>query len=201
MTTVAGCKESAATDPDFSIGAGTKSITYYVGGIAAEDEIAVDIADTSGSITGLIGADFSKVVVASDTAMTSTQVTAIGFATTAYLGSFSVTSTTGTTTGATYALTAEGTGAAAQTTTVIASTATTASLQSPVASAGTLRAAPGATHSFVFRCVDDLGGRKANVTVTTTLTGRNAGLFTMPTAVTNASGEATITYRCFYINN
>jgi hypothetical protein len=194
VTTVAGCKESATSDPAFSIGAGTKSITYYVGGIAEEDVIAIEVADTSGLISGLIGADFSKVATASDTVMTATQVTAIGFAITAYLASFSITSASGNVVGGSYNLTAEGTGAAAQTTTVIASTATTASLQSPIASAGTLRVAPGATNSFVFRCVDDLGGRKANVTVTTTLTGRNAGLFTMPTAVTNASGEATIAY-------
>jgi hypothetical protein len=192
VTTTSGCLESAATDPSFSIGAGTKSVTYYVGGIAAEDEIAIDVTDTAGLVTGLIGADFSKVATASDTVMTTAQVTAIGFAITAYLASFSVTSTSGSVIGGAYSVTAETN--AAQVATVVATTALTATLQSPIASAGTLRVAPGATNTFVFRCVDDLGGRKANVSVTTTLTGRNAGLFTMPTAVTNASGEATISY-------
>jgi hypothetical protein len=61
-------------------------------------------------------------------------------------------------------------------------------------SAASIRAATGATTTVLVECDDNFGAGKANVVLTPSISGRNSAVV-LPTLVTNASGQASFSYR------
>jgi hypothetical protein len=74
----------------------------------------------------------------------------------------------------------------------IATAGTTLTRRAP--SAASVIQAPASTVNVTARCTDQFGAARANSTLTPVLTGRNAALVTLPTLVTNASGDASFSY-------
>jgi len=147
-----------------------RTVSFKTGTAAATYDKVI-IADASGKITGLSGGDFDLAVLGSTTATDK--------------GSFSLTFTGTTTTSTTI------TPNAGSAVTLSYSAAAIDSLAVSVGSSQ--RALTASAVSFTVRAKDQYGTALANKTVTASISGRNSGV-TVASAITNASGYATLTY-------
>jgi len=165
---------------------------------------AVKVANTTGTLFG--GGALAADVIVDTTGVTaeSTGTTTDGSASKIY-GSLSIPVTLGlTSTQATYGtvtITPYASATVAATTVgdfVVSGAASTASsggkLSLVAPAAATITVAPAATVSATVKCVDNFGAAKAAITLTPAVSGRNAGLVTLPQIVTDASGLATVSY-------
>jgi hypothetical protein len=150
---------------------GTARTVSFKTGTAAATYDKVTVTDGSSRITGLKNSDFDLAVLGSTTATDK--------------GSFSLTFT-GTTTSATTITPNAGSS-------VSLSYAAAAVDSLSVTAGSSQRALTASAVSFTVRAKDQYGTALANKTVTATISGRNSGV-TIASAITNATGYATLTY-------
>jgi trimeric autotransporter adhesin len=183
------------------------SITFVVGSTTSGAVVPVRITAGTGD-AGLFGGNKPAATRSFDLAVTvgttaSTVAAANGFGTTEYTATVTVPAaltvngdysyksiqvTVGT------AITGSGTFPTPITISGVGSSATTLKLVSPTAAS--VLSAAGATQSALLNCVDNFGAAKANQVITPSLTAssRNYGIV-LPTYVTDASGNVTISYK------
>jgi hypothetical protein len=170
---VGGSTNTAYTAPDT-----TKTLSFKTGSVStAKDD--VNVIDTSGKITGKAGTEYSLAVAGSDTSGAANPGSfSISFPATAASQSFQMNTNAG----------------AANT--VVTSAVRAATTVTVVTSGGytdSIRAAAASTITFQVNVDDQFGANMADVTVTPSITGRNASL-TMTNKVTDSSGNILFSY-------
>jgi hypothetical protein len=171
---VGGATNTAYTAPDT-----TKTLSFKTGSVStAKDD--VNVLDTSGKITGKAGTEYSLAVAGDDTADALNPGSfSISFAATAASQSFAM-----------------DTNAGSAADTVVTSAVRAATTVTVVTSGGytdSIRAAAASTITFQVNVDDQFGANMADVTVTPSITGRNASL-TMTNKVTDSSGNILFSY-------
>jgi hypothetical protein len=171
-----------------------------VNSATASGVVGVRITDSNSDtlLTKIFGAKnrfMDIAVTAGDTAKASTDTTGSA---SLYVGTFSVPATLGITSDLSYkaiivnSWTSAATTGSTLTITGAATSVGALSLTSPASS--TILVAPAATVSTTVRCKDVFGAGKATVTLTPTISGRNATL-AIGSVVTDSSGYATFSYK------
>jgi trimeric autotransporter adhesin len=147
-----------------------RSVSFKTNTAAATYD-KVTVTDASGAITGRAGAVYDIAVVGATTGDDK--------------GSFSLTFASATTASTTFVVNAGSTNTLAYAAAAVDSLA--------VSVGSSQRALTASAVSFTVRAKDQYGSALANKTVTATISGRNSGV-TVASAITNATGFATLTY-------
>ena len=161
----------------------TVQVNYTNSSTTAAAIVGIRVTDTDGKITGIAGGIFDRAVSVAASGTKAT--TALSHALSTVGQGFSVVvldATSGS------AETAEGSGLAYAS---AASSATASGATATAQGSSTISSATGATNTMSVQVKDQFGVKKANVTLTPTITGRNAAKSGLASIVTDAEGMAT----------
>ena len=169
-----------STNTSYTAPVGTYSLGFKTGSVAASTVLdRVNVFDTTGRITGKAATEYTLVVGGDDTDAATNP------------GSFSI-SFPALVAGDTFELNTND-GAANTVVTAAARAATTVTVVTTAGYSDSIRAAAGATVTLLVNVDDQYGNNIADITVTPTMTGRNASQ-TLLNRITDSSGNITFSY-------
>jgi hypothetical protein len=169
-----------STNTSYTAPVGSYGLRFKTGSVAASTVLdRVNVFDTTGRITGKAGVEYTLVVGGNDTALEANP------------GSFTITFPA-LVAGDAFELNTND-GAANTVVTAAARAATTVTVVTSAGYSDSIRAAAGATVTLLVNVDDQFGNNMGDVTVTPTMTGRNASQ-TLLNRITDSAGNITFSY-------